>query len=146
MDLAKITELLELQSDVVARHQVLDADGSDHDIARLLRRREWARVHEGVYVAHTGPLTWEQRAWAAVLLHWPAALGGRSAARAHGVRDADDDAPVEVVVDHRGRVDDPPGIRTRRMRGFAAATLMNLSPPRLRVEHTVLGLAGAAAT
>ena len=51
----------------------------------MLRRREWARVHPGVYVAHTGPLSWPQRAWSAVLLVAPAALSGSSALHAHGV-------------------------------------------------------------
>lgn len=121
MDLATIAELLKPQAGVVARHQVLAADGH-------------------------GPLSWDQRSWAAVLLHWPAALGGRSAARAHGLQGDGDDADIELVVDHARRVDDPPGVRTRRIRAFEAATLMNLGPPRLRVEHAVLALAAGAAT
>lgn len=32
-----------------------------------MRRREWATFHQGVYVDHTGALTWLQSAWAAVL-------------------------------------------------------------------------------
>ena len=39
-------------------------------------------VHPGVYVNHTGELTWLQRAWAAVLFAWPAALSHDSALRA----------------------------------------------------------------
>lgn len=70
----EIGELLELQSGVIARHQVLVNGMAEHDIRRLLRRREWSTVHPGVYVNHTGPLTFLQRAWAAVLLAWPAAL------------------------------------------------------------------------
>ena len=50
------------------------------------RRRELSRVFEGVYVDHTGPLSAEQRAWAAVLYAAPAALAGKDALHAHGVR------------------------------------------------------------
>ncbi len=76
VDQAAVDDLFEFQHGVISRRQVLDADGSDADIERLVRRREWARVHDGVYVNHTGPLTSFQRAWAALLRHWPAALAG----------------------------------------------------------------------
>ena len=68
--------LLFKQDGVIARWQALAAGATDSDIERRLRRREWARVSPGVYVDHTGPLTWRQRAWAAVLAVWPAALDG----------------------------------------------------------------------
>jgi hypothetical protein len=51
--------------------QVLAHGGTDDDIGRLVRRRRWSIVHRGVHVDHTGPLTWDQRAWAAVLRHAP---------------------------------------------------------------------------
>ena len=51
--------------------------GQDADIARMLRRRDLVTVLPGVYVNHTGAQTWEQRAWAAVLYFWPAALTRR---------------------------------------------------------------------
>lgn len=137
--------LLDLQCGVVSRRQMLAIGLGDHDIARLVRRREWALVHPGVYVDHTGEPTVEQREWAAVLLHWPAALDGAAAARAHGLDPRAGDGPIEVVVDHGRRVVDPPGVRTRRTRHFVASTQMNLSPPRLRVQHTVLLLASRAA-
>ena len=50
------------------------------DLARLLR--ELVEVLRGVYVEHTGPPSWQQRAWAAVLRAWPAALADQSAWRA----------------------------------------------------------------
>lgn len=140
----RLQKLLGRQAGVVARRQVLAAGGQDHDIARLVRRREWASLHEGVYVTHTGPPTWDQRAWAAVLVHWPAALDGSSAARAHGLAAGAEGDAIEVVVDHRRRIVDPPGVRTRRTRHFETSTLTNLSPPRLRVEHTALLLAARA--
>ncbi len=86
MEPESVAVLLDLQCGVISRCQVLEAGGADKDVARCLRRRLWARVHDGVYVNHTGQLTDEQRAWAAVLFYWPAALAGDSALLAHGAR------------------------------------------------------------
>ena len=93
--------MLALQYGVISRRQVLAAGGRDHDIARQLRRRIWARVHEGVYVDHTGEPSRKQLAWAAVLYHWPAALDGAAALEAHGVRatGARRSSGIEVVID-----------------------------------------------
>jgi hypothetical protein len=102
----EIAALLELQDGVISRRQALAAGLQPHAIARLLRRREWAQVHPGVYVDHTGPLSWRQRAWAAVLACLPAALDGQSSLRAHegpGRRRRDDD-PIAVMVTHTRRV------------------------------------------
>lgn len=78
---AQLEELLHFQSGVVRRAQLIDAGLAPHEIRRLLRSR-WVVVHPGVYVNHTGPLTWVQRAWVGVLAVWPAALCGESALRA----------------------------------------------------------------
>ena len=54
--------LLDLQCGVVTRAQLV-AHGVDAvDVRRRLRRRELTRHTPGVYVTHTGPLTWRQRA------------------------------------------------------------------------------------
>lgn len=69
-----IDDVLRQQDGVISRRQALAAGFQEHEIRRLLRRNEWARVHAGVYVDHTGPPTWSQRTWAAVLYAAPAAL------------------------------------------------------------------------
>lgn len=145
MDLEELRALLAGQSGVISRRQVLACGGHDHDIERLLRRREWARIHEGVYVEHTGPITPSQRHWAAVLLHWPAALAGGSALEAHGIHSYALPGVVELVVARTRRVDDPPGVRTRQIGSFRTMALMNLGPPRVRIEHAALSVAAAAA-
>src|SRR4051812_23763033 len=76
VDHHEVARTLARQDGVISRRQVISAGGTDNDIQRLVRRREWARVFQGVYVAHTGPLSEVQRAWAAVLYAWPAALAG----------------------------------------------------------------------
>ncbi|MEO5851827.1 MAG: type IV toxin-antitoxin system AbiEi family antitoxin domain-containing protein [Nocardioides sp.] len=148
MDTDTIARLLDGQSGVISRRQVLAGGGHDADIARLLRRRIWCRTHHGVYVDHTGPLTWEQRAWAAVLYYWPAALDGDSALRAYGVRRSDtsrrDDEPVRVVISADRWVARLGGVSVRRIVGFHDTARLDLSPPRVGLEHAVLTCASSA--
>lgn len=141
-----LRDTMRRQSGVVSRRQVLEARASDDDIDRHLRRREWARIHPGVYVNHTGPPTWEQRAWAAVLHHWPSALGGFSALRAYGLTGSSETTPIHLVVPRGRRVRDPTSIRTRQLADFEQTTLMHLSPPRVRIEYAVLDVASQAPT
>jgi hypothetical protein len=142
----EISDVLAGQCGVVSRRQVLAAGGDDLLIARKLRRREWARVHPGVYVDHTGPLTWEQRAWAAVLYAAPAALAGRSALRAHRVRGHESHKEIHVAIRHGRQVRPRPGLRIERLHDFARVALLNLSPPRVRVEHALVRVASTAPT
>ncbi len=146
--LASLARTLGQQDGVVSRSQVLSAGGDDVLIERMIRQRRWARVHPGVYIDHTGPLGWDQRAWAAVLYAAPAALSGRSALRAHGVRghDANGESQVEVVVDHRRRVRSVPGERIDRLVGFDRVVQSHLSPPRVTVEYALLRIASTVAS
>lgn len=139
-----LEERLRLQAGVVSRRQVLAVGGGDADIERRIRRREWARVFEGVYVDHTGPLTWVQRAWAATLLHEPAALSGASALRAHCLTAGPRDDHIELVVPACRRVVDPPGITSSRARDFAEIVHPSLLPIRVRVEPAALMVASRA--
>lgn len=141
-----IAELLALQDGVISRRQALVHGMTPTEVARKVRRREWVQVHTGVYVDHTGPLTWRQRAWAAVLACWPAALDGRSAMRAHegpGRRRADDTA-IAVMIPHERRVQEPDGVIVRRARAFHQQVQWNLSPPRMRYDDAVIDLADRA--
>lgn len=145
--LGRYADLLGRQSDVVARRQLLARGVTAPDIRRLLRRRLLSVVHPGVYVAHTGPLTWHQRAWAAVLACWPAALGGRAARRAAdgpGRSGFEDRDPVEVVVARGRKLVPPDGVRIARSAHLHASTLWNTSPPRQRIEYAALELAADA--
>ena len=136
----QIAELLDRQSGVISRRQVLGAGLPNHHIRRLLRRREWARVHDGVYVDHTGPLTWSQRAWAAVLYAAPSALCRESALSEGG--------PVIHVAVSRDRamLVAPDGVRIHHLAHLDERTLWNVSPPRLRYEDAVLDVACRAAS
>lgn len=142
-----IDQILAQQDGVLRRPQALGAGETPASIRRRLRRRDWVVVHPGVYVDHTGPLTWQQRAWAAVLVNWPAALAGWSALRAHegpGRRGYDDGGPIDVMVpgDRKGAAADD--VRVHRSRRFAEAVQLHLSPPRQRYDDAVIELADRA--
>ena len=142
---SEVARHLSLQDNVIARRQALASGLVQHDLRRLIRRREWAVVHPGVYVAHTGPLTWHQRAWAAVLLVWPAALGAESSLRAAdgpGAKDDSAEKTLNVVVDqHRSGLVTPADIHVQHLVGFDEKVLWNTTPPRIRYEEAALDVA-----
>jgi hypothetical protein len=147
MDLSAMNRTCRQQSGVISRRQALAVGATENDLRRMVRRRELSRVHPGVFVNHTGSLSWEQRAWAAVLTCAPAALAGASALRAHGLRrhGAEDLEAVELLVSADRRVVPPPGVRASRSIAFAAQVQLHLSPPRQRLENAVIQVAGRAA-
>lgn len=140
--------LLDEQAGVVARRQLLAAGLADHDIRRLVRRRELMTVHPGVFVDHTGELTWLQRAWAGVLYAWPSALCGESAMRAaEGPgRRQDRETVITVAVHHERKVRSQPQLWIERRRDLDDMVLWNLGPPRFRYEDAALDVSLEAAT
>jgi hypothetical protein len=135
------------QSGVVARRQAIAAGLAPHDLARLVRRRELAPLHTGVFLDHTGEPTFQQRAWGAVLLLEPAALAGPSALRAfEGPGSTRRDDLIHVVVAWERRVRPPEGVRAQRCRAFQERVQWNLGPPRLRYEEAALDVATAASS
>ena len=151
MDPTELRALLRVQDGVVSRRQVLEAGLDDNDIERLLRRRVWARVHPGVYVDHTGPLSSTQLHWAAVLSCWPAALYGESALAAFdalpaGRSRAGARPVVHVAIQHPRKLTPVRGVVVHRVVGLDSQVQWNLGPPRLRFEHAVLTASAAAPT
>lgn len=144
-----IADLLDVQCGVLSRAQALAGGLAPHDIRRMVRRRELSTVHDGVYVDHTGQLSWQQRAWAAVLAVAPAALCHRSAIRAvrgPGWRDHDDSAAIHVAVARERRsLVAPDGVVLHYLADLASKTNWTTSPPRVRIEHAVLDVAAEAA-
>ena len=140
MDVEALQQLLGDQDGVVSWTQLMGV-GQPHDVERMLRRRELRPVHPRVYVNHTGPLTRAQREWAAVLYAGSAALCLESA-----LPGADDDGPIHVAIDASRRVLDLPDVKVHRVVGLKERVQWNLSPPRVRYEHTVLELAHRART
>ena len=129
MDLRDARELLDDQSGVAARRQLVERGASDLDLRRWLRRRELVPVHPGVYVNHTGPLTWINRAWAATLLLAPAALCHESAVHLAG-------PVIHVAVAHDRSLTRPlsSGIRLHWLTDLDRRVMWGTAPPRLRFE------------
>lgn len=147
MSRSELGRLLDLQAGVVSRRQLCAAGLTDNDLRRMLRRRELAKVHPGVYVNHTGPLSWIQRAWAATLYAAPAALCLATALRAAdgpGRSAYDDGKPIDVAVDRHRHLVEPAGVRLHRVADLDRSVLWNTSPPRERVEYATIGLAARA--
>ncbi len=143
MDLGAYGAVLAEQCGVISRAQLLACGAMDHDAARLIRRRDLVAVHRGVYVNHTGQLLWAQRAWAGVLVCWPAALSHSSAIRAtEGPgRRLSPDSEIHVAIDRHRHVVSPNGVVLHRVADFADQVLWNLGPPRVRYEHAILDVA-----
>ena len=125
-----------VQDGVVSRRQLVDLNAEPHDIRRMLRRRELAPVHPGVYVEHTGPLTWEQRAWAAVLHHWPAALARESA-----LPKPPKQGPIHVAIAIERTVKPVPGVFAHRTAALDERVNWRLAPPRVELEHAAVDVA-----
>jgi len=140
----EIVGLLADQDGLVSRRQALEGGLAPHDVRRLVRRREWVLVHPGIYVDHTGPPTWRQRAWAAVLYAWPASLCDVSALRIVDGPGRHPDDLIHVAIDVSRRVADRPGVRVHRRAHVDARTSWNLSPPRMHYDEAALDVAAAA--
>ena len=145
MAIAGVEQLLGEQSGVVSRKQVFGLELDDAYIERRLRRKEWAKVHRGVYVNHTGELSWLQRAWAATVYYWPAALSHGSALQIYGLRTTGQrDASIHVAVDQGRRVSELAGVRLHRVNNLSSVVQPSRSPARLRLEHSLLDVASTA--
>lgn len=129
----------EIQGGVVARWQLRELHAQDHDIRRLVRNRELTVIHPGVYVGHTGTPTWGQRAWAAVLACWPAALTGRSA-----LPKPPDRGPIEVMVPMSRTVRAPEGVIVRRRVRFDGYVDWAAYPPRQVLAEAAIDAAAGA--
>lgn len=132
------------QAGVLSRAQALALGADAVFVERMLRRREWVRVHDGVYVDHTGPLSQRQREWAALLRYPGSVLSAEAALSAAGLEGDRRPRRVELAVQHGRRVARAPGIVVTQLRCFESAALLETSPPRLRVEHAALLVASAA--
>ena len=71
----------------------------------------WQRVHDGIFCAHTGPLTFHQRCAALALTG--GVLDGPTALALHGL-DGFDDGSVHVTVAHGASIRRAPGVVVRQ--------------------------------
>jgi len=139
-------ELVRLQEGVVTRGQALAAGLTPKAIEARLRRGHWQPIHPGVYATFTGEPGRPAMLWAAVLRAGKhAVLSHQTAAELHGL--ADVAAPlIHVTVPSGSQVTRPLGVAVHYSRRLALSRHPALSPPRTRVEDTVLDLADGASS
>lgn len=126
---------------VVTRAELMAAGLARSDIDRLLRRNSLRQVHRTVYVDHTGPLTYEQRIWAAVLAVAPAVVCGRTLIAPDPQAEL-----IDVAVEASRHLATPDGVRVHRVRGLDDIAQWKTWPPRMRREDAVLMLVDQAPT
>lgn len=138
-----LTDLAARQDGVITSAQCLRHGMTRDAIRWMVASGRWQRVHRGVLITHTGPLTWRSRARAAVLYAGAgAALSHDAAAYLHRWSDR---APrlLDVTIPRNRSVRPQPGLRIHRpiTMPMAAGRLRTVLP-----EDTALDLVAAASS
>jgi hypothetical protein len=125
----------------------LAAVGVSRELPRSrVRQGRWQRLHRGVYATFSGGPSREAVLWAAVLSAGPdAMLSYRSAAEVDGLTDEVGEL-VHVTVPADRRVDRAEGIVVHYSARALEARHPTLTPPRTRVEETILDLVATSST
>ncbi|MCE0486028.1 type IV toxin-antitoxin system AbiEi family antitoxin domain-containing protein [Ornithinimicrobium sediminis] len=128
------------QHGVISRAQALECGLTDSAILHRVTTGRWQRLHRGVYLTHSGDISWHARACAAVLRSGrDAVLALGAAAYLWGLQERPPSViPVAVPVDRA--VVRAVGTRVRRRRHLDTATLRGL--PVTSAAQTVVDLAG----
>ncbi|HEU0041116.1 MAG TPA: type IV toxin-antitoxin system AbiEi family antitoxin domain-containing protein, partial [Jiangellaceae bacterium] len=140
-----LADLIECQCGVVSAGQ-LRAKGVDVRAARRwVADGRWQRPHHGVFATFSGPLTRTAKIWAAILrVHPDAVASHATAAELDGMDEPSDErihitAPVHRRI--RGKID---GVVVHYAHRLSQTRHPAKSPPRTRIEDTVLDLVDIA--
>jgi very-short-patch-repair endonuclease len=143
---ASCRQLIKRQRGVIARWQAPAVELTPPTIKSLLRNGRWQPLRRGVYAAFSGKPSRDAELWAAVLRAGPqAVLSHQSAAELDGLT-TKRSAVIHVTVPRTSRVDPIPGVRIHRSERLAEARHPSRTPPRTRIEETVLDLTQTAKT
>lgn len=144
--MAGAREVLGHQNGVLTRGQALDAGLTDKAITARLRSGRWQRLHTGVYATFSGKPPRDAWLWAAVLRAGPgAALSHQTAAELYGLITAP--APmIHVTVPAGRRIARPRGVVIHHSGRLGQSRHPVLTPPRTRIEDSVLDLAEICAS
>jgi hypothetical protein len=147
LDSALCTALSRLavgQCAVARREQLLGCGLSRNVLDAMLAAARWRSRGQIVVIMHNGPLSHEQRLWAAVLnAPPPAALAARTAAAEQGLVGWAPDC-VEIVVPRGARVPSGVGVdvKVHESRRFSAADIHpGRAIPTVRIERAVIDAA-----
>ncbi len=139
-------ELAQFQRGVLSRVQALGGGLSPDAVRSRVQRGRWQRLHTGVYAVFSGAPGREAVLWAAVL--WAgdgAMLSYDTAAELFGLLDQPSTVTHVTIPGYR-RVIRIPGLAIHLAASAGQARHPALTPPRTRIEETVLDLAQTAAT
>ena len=135
-----LQQLLDRQSGVISRAQAIRLGLAATAVDNRLRSGRWQRLQHGVYATFTGPPDREAVLWGVVLRAGPAAaLSHHTAAELHNLSNGPSRL-IHVTVPASQRVDPMSGAIVHHSRAFDTIVHAMASPPRTRVEHTVLDL------
>jgi len=135
--------LLDRQDGVIAVGQAVSAGMADKSVRDQVRAGRWQVMHRGIYASFTGKPGRRAELWGALLRAGPdAVLSHQTAAEVWGLLDGL--CPViHVTVPHGSSPDrygKLAGIVIHRSRSLDRTRHPALTPPRTRVEETVLDL------
>ncbi len=134
------------QAGVVTRTQALAAGTTLDAIRAHLRAGRWQPLFRSTYATFSGPVPRMGMLWSAVLAAGTgAALSHQSAGEVWGVID-DPQNPIHLVVPSRRRVTPIRGVVVHRSCRADLARHPSRTPPRTRVEETVVDLVDTAAS
>jgi hypothetical protein len=135
--------LIDRQDGVFSVGQALEAGLTVEWIRNQVRCGRWQVMHRGVYAAFTGTAPRRAELWGALLRAGPdAVLSHQTAAELYGLTDGGS-RPIQLTVpfdknpDRCGRI---PGVVIHRSRSLSRTRHPAFTPPRTRVEETVLDL------
>jgi hypothetical protein len=141
-----LRNLARCQCGVISRAQALRAGLSEDMIKFRVRSDRWQTLHRGVYATFTGGPGHTAQLWAAVLAAGPGAILSHETA-AELLRLSDKAAAsIHVTVPRQRHVTAIRGVSLHRSGRAVEAVQRDSSPPRTRVEETVLDLSQTAAT
>jgi very-short-patch-repair endonuclease len=139
-------QLIDLQRGVLARWQAPAVGLERTTMNSRLQSGRWRPLYRGVYATFTGDPPREAALWAAVLRAGPGAvLSHGTAAELDGLT-AERSAVIHVTVPIGRRINPVPGLRVHRSLRLNEARHPSRTPPRTRIEETVLDLTQAART
>jgi hypothetical protein len=138
-------ETARAQRAVVSRTQALEAGLASTTIGSLLRSGRWLALQRGVYRIWAGQPAREAILWAATLrAGTDAVLSHQTAAELHRLY-AEESTLIHISVPEPRHIAAIAGVVIHRSSRLAETAQLNLSPPRTRIEDTVLDLADSAA-
>lgn len=137
-------QLIDQQRGVLARWQAPAVELEPTTIDSLLRSGRWQSLQRGVYATFSGKPSREAELWAAVLRVGPLAVLSHQTAAELDRLTSTRSAVIHVQVPGTARVDPIPGMRIHRSERLAEARHPLHTPPRTRIEETVLDLTQTA--